>query len=97
MPKYDFRCTSCDTVFEVVRGFAQGTDGVVCPDDGEPAVRLFSPPMDMIVYGGKSSNPVSSVRPPGSTPSFGGGHTHGPGGHSHGPGGHTHGPGGHTH
>ena len=94
MPKYDFRCSKCDSVFEAFRGFAQGTDGVVCPDDGEPAIRLFSPPMDMIVYGGKSSNPSAGPaprqpRPPG----FGsGGH-----GHSHGPGGHTHGPGGHTH
>ena len=64
MPKYDFRCTSCETVFEAFRSFAQGTDGVVCPDDGAPATRLFSPPLDMIVYGGKTSESVSSIRPP---------------------------------
>jgi putative FmdB family regulatory protein len=93
MPTYDFRCSSCDAVFEAVRSFAQGTEDVVCPDDGAPATRLFSPPLDMIVYGGKSSNPVSSIRPPGAAPS-GPPHSHG---HSHGPGGHTHGPGGHTH
>ena len=90
MPKYDFRCTSCEAVFEAFRSFSQGTDDVVCPDDGAPATRLFSPPMEMIVYGGKSSESVSSIRPPGPAPSFGGGHTHGPGGHTHGPGGHTH-------
>ena len=96
MPTYDFRCTSCDATFEAFRSFAQGTEDVVCSEDGAPATRLFSPPLDMIVYGGKSSNPVSSVRPPGAAPS-GTPHTHGGGGHSHGPGGHTHGPGGHTH
>jgi putative FmdB family regulatory protein len=99
MPTYDFRCSSCDTVFEAFRSFAQGTEGVVCPDDGEPAVRQFSPPLDMIVYGGKSSNPVSSIKPPGPAPS-GPPHSHGHGhghGHSHGPGGHSHGPGTHTH
>ena len=96
MPTYDFRCTSCDATFEAFRSFAQGTEDIVCPEDGAPATRLFSPPLDMIVYGGKSSNPVSSVRPPGAAPS-GPPHTHGGGGHSHGPGGHTHGPGGHTH
>jgi putative FmdB family regulatory protein len=91
MPKYDFRCSSCETVFEAFRSFAAGVEGVVCPDDGAPAVRLFSPPMEMIVYGGKSSESVSSVRPPGPAPSGPPhGHSHGPGGHSHGPGGHTH-------
>jgi len=96
MPTYDFRCTSCEAVFEAFRSFAQGTDDVVCPDDGAPATRLFSPPLDMIVYGGKSSTPVSGVRPPGPAPS-GPPHSHGGGGHTHGPGGHTHGPGGHSH
>ena len=93
MPKYDFQCTSCQAVFEQFRSFSQGAEGVVCPDDGEPATRLFSPPMDMIVYGSKNSNPTPRVRPPGPTAggSFGGhGHSHGPGGHTHGPGGHTH-------
>jgi putative FmdB family regulatory protein len=91
MPKYDFRCTSCDTVFEAFRSFSQGTEGVVCPTDGAPADRLFSPPLDMIVYGGKSSTPVSGVRPPATAPSGPPhGHYHGPGGHSHGPGSHTH-------
>jgi len=91
MPTYDFRCTSCEAVFEAARSFAQGTDDVVCPEDGEAATRLFSPPMDMIVYGGKNSSPTTQMRPPG-PPAAGGGH-----GHSHGPGGHSHGPGGHTH
>ena len=34
MPKYDFHCTSCGATFEAFRSFSQGTDGVVCPDDG---------------------------------------------------------------
>jgi putative FmdB family regulatory protein len=97
MPTYDFQCTSCEAVFETFRSFAQGTDDVVCPEDGEPATRLFSPPMDMIVYGSKNSSPTTQVRPPGPPAGGGHGHSHGPGGHSHGPGGHSHGPGGHTH
>lgn len=96
MPTYDFRCTSCDAVFEAFRSFAQGTDDVVCPHDGGQATRLFSPPLDMIVYGGKSTG--SPVVPPGGLPGGGGhGHSHGPGGHSHGPGGHSHGGHGHSH
>jgi len=91
MPTYDFRCTSCDALLEACRSFAQGTEDVVCPDDGAQATRLLSPPLEMIVYGGKSSTPVSGVRPRGPAPS---GPSHG---HSHGPGGHTHGPGSHTH
>jgi putative FmdB family regulatory protein len=91
MPKYDFRCSSCDTVFEAFRSFSQGTEGVVCPDDGAPATRQLSLPMDMIVFGSKNSNPVSSIKPPGPAPSGPPhGHYHGPGGHSHGPGSHTH-------
>lgn len=78
MPKYDFVCTSCGTVFEAFRAFAQGTEGVVCPDDGAETVRLFSPPMDMYVHGGKSSQVDSGPLP---TQRSRGGH-----GHSHAPG-----------
>ena len=89
MPKYDFQCPHCEKVFEAFRSFSQGTDGVVCPDDGEIATRLFSPPMEMIVFGGKNTAPA--VVPPGGVPrggprGFGGhGHSHGPGTapHSH--------------
>jgi putative FmdB family regulatory protein len=89
MPKYDFACTSCGTVFEQTRSFAQGTDDVVCPDDGAEAMRLFSPPMDVFVYGGKTSQamnpPPPSKAPPKTGPSFGHGHSHAPGTgfHSH--------------
>jgi putative FmdB family regulatory protein len=98
MPTYDFHCSSCDTNFEAFRSFAQGTEDVVCPTDGALATRVFSPPLDMIVYGGKSSR--SPVVPPGGQPGAGAGghgHSHGPGGHSHGPGGHSHGGHGHSH
>ena len=90
MPKYDFVCTSCGSIFEETRSFAQGTDGVVCPDDGAESMRLFSPPMDVFVYGGKSSQAANPQPPsPASTtprgPSFGHGHSHAPGTgfHSH--------------
>ncbi|MCC7371268.1 MAG: hypothetical protein IT306_22820 [Chloroflexi bacterium] len=93
MPKYDFQCTGCEKVFEAFRSFSQRTDDVVCPDDGEPANRLFSPPTDMFVFGSKNSSPTPAYRPP-TAPGGGGGfgHSHGPGGHSH-----SHGPGSHTH
>ena len=84
MPTYDFRCSTCQRVFEVRRRFGEDIDAAACPEDGAEATRLFSPPLDMLVYGGKSSTPVSSIRPPGPAPS-GPPHSHGHG-HSHGPG-----------
>lgn len=96
MPTYDYQCGQCSRVFEVRRSFSEDASTASCPDDGTVATRLFSPPLDVLVYGKEYT-----VRPP-SPPAAGGsagggGHSHGPGGHTHGPGGHTHGPGGHTH
>ena len=96
MPTYDFRCTSCEAVFEVRRRFGEDIDSASCPDDGAAATRLFSPPLDMLVYGREPPTPTSSIRPPGDAPS-GPPHDHGHGrshgqGHSHGHG-HPHGPG----
>jgi putative FmdB family regulatory protein len=42
MPAYDYRCTECDTVFEVVRAIGDTTQ-VVCPTCDAPAKRLFTP------------------------------------------------------
>lgn len=42
MPAYDFRCTACDEVFEIVR--PQNDAGEVrCPDCGSPSKRVFTP------------------------------------------------------
>lgn len=42
MPTYDFRCTKCDTTFEVVRPMGS-TDDVCCPECDAPAARIFTP------------------------------------------------------
>lgn len=42
MPAYDFRCTRCDDTFEVVRS-SQDDSGVVCPECGADAKRVFTP------------------------------------------------------
>ncbi|TMJ29821.1 MAG: zinc ribbon domain-containing protein [Alphaproteobacteria bacterium] len=92
MPTYDYRCETCGRVFEARRSFSEDASSAACPDDGAAAVRLFSPPLDALVYG-KEYTRRPPTPPPGPAGSGGDhGHSHGPGGH-----GHTHGPGGHTH
>lgn len=40
MARYDYRCTSCDTVFEVEHGMLE-RPAVSCPQCGSPATRVF--------------------------------------------------------
>ena len=42
MPTYDFRCSSCETTFEVQRPMGSSAP-VACPDCGTTAKRVFSP------------------------------------------------------
>lgn len=42
MPAYDYRCPSCDRIFEVVRAI-NDRSGVVCPDCAVTAKRIFTP------------------------------------------------------
>ncbi|MDP2182574.1 MAG: zinc ribbon domain-containing protein [Actinomycetota bacterium] len=43
MPAYDFRCTACDTVFEISRR-AGSVDAVCCPQcDSDATKRVFTP------------------------------------------------------
>ncbi|MBN2405343.1 MAG: FmdB family transcriptional regulator [Coriobacteriia bacterium] len=42
MPAYDFRCTVCDTTFEIVRKFSDSSD-VLCPECGGQTKRVFTP------------------------------------------------------
>ena len=42
MPAYDYRCPSCDHVFEVVRSFTDRGDEA-CPVCATTAKRLFAP------------------------------------------------------
>jgi putative FmdB family regulatory protein len=69
MPTYHFACPSCGKTFEAFRGFAQGTDGVVCPDDGAEALHIFSPEASPFAAGGRT---------PGTAPEEHG-HWHAPG------------------
>ena len=41
MAKYDYRCTTCDKVFEVEHPMNERPE-VTCPDCGSPAERVFS-------------------------------------------------------
>jgi putative FmdB family regulatory protein len=84
MPTYDFRCTRCTAVFEAYRSFAEGADDVTCPSDGAAATRLFSPPMDLLVYHRRDPvmGAMKATVPPGGISC----HDHGPdGSHSHNP------------
>ncbi len=42
MPAYDYRCPTCDCVFEVNRSIRE-TGPVSCPECGTEAKRLFTP------------------------------------------------------
>jgi len=42
MPAYDFKCTNCDTVFEIVRSVKERS-AVDCPICGTRAQRIFTP------------------------------------------------------
>ena len=42
MPAYDFRCLSCETVFELTRSHSDNS-AVVCPSCGGETKRIFTP------------------------------------------------------
>lgn len=42
MPRYDYRCPSCDLLFEVQRSFADTAD-VLCPTCSTTAKKVFAP------------------------------------------------------
>ncbi|MCL4079541.1 FmdB family transcriptional regulator [Coriobacteriia bacterium Es71-Z0120] len=42
MPKYDYKCEACETVFEVTRPFGD-TSPESCPQCGGATKRLFAP------------------------------------------------------
>jgi len=75
VPKYDFRCTSCGHLFELTRSFSQSDDPAACPHDGTMATRLFSPPLDLLMY---RREPVVDTRPVTIPPGALSCHDHGP-------------------
>lgn len=50
MPKYDYRCQDHSHVFELTRSFGTASEPAYCPEDGSAATRLFSPPLDLLMY-----------------------------------------------
>ena len=75
MPKYDFRCDECGWLFELTRSFSQSADPAACPQDGANATRLFSPPLDLLMY---RREPVVDTRPVAIPPGALSCHDHGP-------------------
>ena len=75
MPKYDFRCDRCGQVFEVTRSFSAASEPAACPHDGAEAARVFSPPLDLLVYGREPLVPAGRVAIPPDALSC---HDHGP-------------------
>lgn len=41
MARYDYRCTACNTVFEVEHGMTEHPE-ISCPKCGQPATKVFS-------------------------------------------------------
>jgi putative FmdB family regulatory protein len=38
VPLYEYRCSSCGSLFEVLRRVGQGSEGLACPDCGRAEV-----------------------------------------------------------
>ncbi|MCC7367377.1 MAG: hypothetical protein IT306_03080 [Chloroflexi bacterium] len=75
MPKYDVRCQTCGSCFESSRSFDEASAPAVCPHDGDAAIRLFSPPLDLLMDNREPAAPSGRVTiPPGALSC----HDHGP-------------------
>jgi putative FmdB family regulatory protein len=75
VPKYDFRCDDCGHHFELTRSFGSASAPAACPLDGAAATKLFSPPLDLLVYGREPVVATGRVTiPPGALSC----HDHGP-------------------
>ena len=54
MPAYDYRCRTCDAVFEVRRGLDDTPAPAPCPQGHEQTSRVFTP----VAVGGAASAPA---------------------------------------
>ncbi|MGW4834918.1 FmdB family zinc ribbon protein [Streptomyces globisporus] len=57
MPRYEFRCRTCEDTFEVSRPMAQSSDPAACPGGHEDTVKLLSA---VAVGGAAGSAPAPS-------------------------------------
>lgn len=60
MPRYDFRCRSCGSTFEVERPIARVGDPAECPDGHTDTVKLLS----MVAIGGRAAPGPSAAPAP---------------------------------
>ncbi|MBT2525521.1 zinc ribbon domain-containing protein [Streptomyces sp. ISL-99] len=58
MPRYEYRCRSCGTSFELNRPMAESSAPATCPDGHDDTVKLLS----AVAVGGtaKSTSPATS-------------------------------------
>ncbi|MGW7365798.1 FmdB family zinc ribbon protein [Streptomyces sp. NPDC054841] len=54
MPRYEYRCRSCDDTFELSRPMAESSAPAVCPAGHEDTVKLLS----AVAVGGTSAAPA---------------------------------------
>jgi putative FmdB family regulatory protein len=52
MPTYEYRCRTCDAVFERRRSMSEADDPVTCPDGHPEVVRLLSAFASVSALGG---------------------------------------------
>ncbi|MER6999695.1 zinc ribbon domain-containing protein [Streptomyces sp. NPDC000410] len=55
MPRYEYRCRSCDDVFELSRPMAESSAPAACPAGHEDTVKLLS----AVAVGGTNTAPAA--------------------------------------
>lgn len=60
MPAYDYRCRTCDTVFEVRRGLDDASAPAACPAGHAETSRVFTPVAVGGTVGAGSAGPAPS-------------------------------------
>jgi putative FmdB family regulatory protein len=61
MPRYDYRCRTCDTRFEVARGLDEPEVAVACPQGHAATSRVFT----AVAVGGSTSSAGAAPAPSG--------------------------------
>ncbi|MBK6670814.1 MAG: zinc ribbon domain-containing protein [Microthrixaceae bacterium] len=64
MARYDFRCRTCGSTFEVERPMAQSSDPAVCPDGHADTVKLLNLIATVGVGGGSAPSAVPAPAGP---------------------------------
>ncbi|MBM9510620.1 FmdB family zinc ribbon protein [Actinacidiphila acididurans] len=72
MPRYEYRCRSCGSTFELRRPMSQANAPTLCPAGHDDTVKLLST-VSVAVGGGASSAPSSSPESGGGGGCCGGG------------------------